>query len=147
MKTTWKKHSYTRIIVVCLLASCMLLPSCRNEAPSEPLPEPSKTTEQATTPEAIETSEAEVTESPSEPITEPSQTTQQETPTVSSISVAALKQKLDDGNSIVLVDIRTEDRYETSHIDTAISIPFIDIPDRYQEIPQDREIIVYTSCA
>jgi 3-mercaptopyruvate sulfurtransferase SseA len=82
-----------------------------------------------------------------EPSSESSQTAVQQTPEVQTISTAALKKKIDDGNSLVLLDVRTTDRYDASHIEKAISIPFRDIPDRYQEIPQGREIIVYTSCA
>ena len=147
MKTLIKEHFSARVLTVCLLALCLLLPSCATEPSSEAMPEPSKTTEQETVPAATKTSETELTESPSEPLPEPSKTPEQETPAVQSISVAALKNKLDDGNSIVLVDIRTKDRYETSHIDRAISIPYDDIADRYEEIPQDGEIIVYASCA
>ena len=112
MKTLIKEHFSTRILTVCLLALCLLLPSCTTE-----------------------------------PSSEPGKTAVQETPEVQTISADALKKKLDDGNSIVLLDVRTTDRYDTSHIDKAISIPYNDIPDRYEEIPQDGEIIVYTSCA
>ena len=146
MKTLIKEHFPIRILTVCLLALCLLLPSCTAEPSSESLPEPGKTTQEETMP-ATTTSETELTESPSEPLPEPSKTTRQETPAVQTISAAALKKKIDDGNSIVLVDVRATDRYDTSHIDKAISIPYNDIPDRYDEIPQNGEIIVYTSCA
>ena len=112
MKTIVKERVSVPIMIICLLALCLLLPSCTTE-----------------------------------PSSESSQTEVQQTPEVQTISVAALKKKIDDGNSIVLVDVRTTDRYDTSHIDMAISIPYADIADRYEEIPQDREIIVYTSCA
>jgi PBP1b-binding outer membrane lipoprotein LpoB len=138
MKTLVKEHICTRAIIVCLLALCMLLPSCRTES--------SKITEQETVP-ATDTSVAEFTESPSETLPEPSKTTEQETPAVSTISVDELKDKLEDGSPIMLVDIRNRDDFLTNHIKGAVSIPLDEIPDRYQEIPRDREVIVYADCA
>jgi hypothetical protein len=116
MKTLIKEHFSTRILTVCLLALCLLLPSCTTEPSSESLPESSVISEQ-------------------------------ETPTVSSVSVDELKDKLEDGSPVMLVDIRNRDDFLTNHIRGAVSIPLDEIPDRYQEIPRDGEVIVYASCA
>lgn len=86
-------------------------------------------------------------ESSPESLPESGKTTEQETTAVSFISVAELKDKLESGSPIILVDIRNSDAYSASHIDRAVSIPLDEIPDRYQEIPQDREVIVYSGCA
>jgi len=147
MMTTWKIPIYTKTIIVCLLALCMLLPSCTTEPSSEPLPEPGKTSEQETMPAPTKTSETAFTESPSEPLPEPSKIPEQETPEVQSISVDDLRDKLEDGSPIILVDIRKKDDFLTNHIEGAVSIPLDEIPERYEEIPQDREIIIYASCA
>jgi hypothetical protein len=140
---TIKESGFYLVPVVCLLALCMLLPSCQAEQSSESLPEPSKITEQETVP----TTDINVTEPSSDPLPEPSETTEQETPVVSSISVEELKDKLEDGSPIILVDVRNRDEFLTNHIKGAVSIPLDEIPDRYQEIPRDREVIVYADCA
>ena len=147
MKTLIKEHFPIQILTICLLGLCVLLPSCTTEPSAEAMPEPSKTTEQETVPAATKTSETEVTESPSEPLPEPGKTAVQETPEVQSISVAALREKLEKGSIIILVDIRKRDDFLTNHIEGAVSIPLDEIPERYEEIPQDREIIIYASCA
>jgi 3-mercaptopyruvate sulfurtransferase SseA len=113
---TVKESVFYSVPVVCLLALCMMLPSCQAEPSSEPP-------------------------------TEPSKTTVQETPAVSSISVDELKDKLENGSPIMLVDVRNRDDFLTNHIKGAVSIPLDEIPDRYQEIPQDKEVIVYADCA
>ena len=98
-------------------------------------------------PAPTKTSETAFTESPSEPLPEPSKIPEQETPEVQSISVDDLRDKLEDGSPIILVDIRKKDDFLTNHIEGAVSIPLDEIPDRYEEIPQDKEVIVYADCA
>lgn len=146
MKTLIKEAISARTIIVCLLALCMLLPSCRTESTAEPISEPDDTTIQETITNA-DTSTTDVTEAPSEPLPEPSETTEQETPVVSYISVEELRDKLEDGSPVMLVDVRNRDEFLTNHIKGAVSIPLDEIPDRYQEIPQDKEVIVYADCA
>jgi len=53
---------------------------------------------------------------------------------------------LDDGQLIVLLDIRTSAEYEKSHIEGAISLPLNELDERWEEVPQDGEIIVYAAC-
>ena len=147
MKRIVKELISTRFIIICILALCMLPASCQTESSSELLPEASKTIEQETIPTNTETSVVELTESPPEPMPESSEITEQETPAVSSISVDELKDKLEGGSPITLVDIRNRDDFLTNHIKGAVSIPLDEIPDRYQDIPKDREVIVYADCA
>ena len=64
----------------------------------------------------------------------------------SAITVDELNDKLENGNELLLVDIRTEDEYSSSHIKGAVSIPLDEIPDRYDEIPRDIEVVVYAGC-
>jgi hypothetical protein len=66
---------------------------------------------------------------------------------VPTLSVEDVKLKLDSGQDITLVDVRDKAAFDESHIDAAISIPLSELPDRYSEIPQGIEIIVYTSCS
>ena len=63
------------------------------------------------------------------------------------ISVSELKDKLENDNQLLLVDVRTEAEYSSMHIKGAVSIPLNEIPDRYGEIPRDIEVIVYSGCA
>ena len=67
-------------------------------------------------------------------------TTEQEVPR---IAPEVLKAKLDAGEDIVIVDARSLAEYETAHIDGAISIPLAEIDSRYDELPRDKEIVLY----
>ena len=67
--------------------------------------------------------------------------------TALTISVEDVKLKLDSGQNFILVDVREQSDFDTSHINTAISIPVDELPDRYEEIPQGLEIIIYAECA
>ena len=59
------------------------------------------------------------------------------------ISAAELEQYLEEGRDIFLVDIRDRDSYEKSHIRGAVNIPGSELPDRMQELPVDRLIVIY----
>jgi hypothetical protein len=63
------------------------------------------------------------------------------------LSVEDVKLKLDSAQHITLVDIRDKAAFDESHIDKAISIPLGELSNRYSEITQGIEIIIYTSCA
>jgi hypothetical protein len=66
---------------------------------------------------------------------------------VPTVSVEEVKSKLDSGQNIVLVDVRDQATFDTSHIGTAISIPLEELPSRCMEIPQGLEVIIYAECA
>jgi hypothetical protein len=146
MKMPVKVSVFAFVPVMCLLVLGTLLLSCQTDVSSEPPPEQDATTEQETV-SAADISVADFTESSSEPMPESSEITEQETPAVSSVSVEELKDKLENGSPIMLVDVRNRDDFLTNHIKGAVSIPLDEIPDRYQEIPQDKEVIVYADCA
>lgn len=59
------------------------------------------------------------------------------------ISATELEQYLDEGRDIFLVDIRDRNSYEKSHIMGAVNIPNDELPDRMQELPTDRLIVIY----
>ena len=67
--------------------------------------------------------------------------------TVSEISVDQLVNKLNGGDTLVLVDLRPASSFDKGHIEQAISVPVDDLPLRYRELPATREIIVYAECA
>lgn len=59
------------------------------------------------------------------------------------ISGAELEQYLHEGREIYLLDIRDRDSYEKKHIKGAVNIPGEELPDRMQELPTDRLIVIY----
>jgi len=58
------------------------------------------------------------------------------------ISPQELKQRLADSNDVLLIDIREEWEREAYNIG-GLHIPMGDIPARLNEIPKDREVILY----
>jgi hypothetical protein len=63
-------------------------------------------------------------------------------PNVPRISLEETKSKLDSGQ-VVLVDVRSKDSYDKSHAVGAISIPEEEIGSRLNELPRDKEIVLY----
>ncbi|MGA2332613.1 MAG: rhodanese-like domain-containing protein [Syntrophales bacterium] len=61
------------------------------------------------------------------------------------ITVQELKAKIDRGEDLVIVDVRTGKDYEGSKIKIkgAVRIPIVQIEERYRELPRDKEIILY----
>jgi len=64
-------------------------------------------------------------------------------PNVPRISPEELKEKLDAGTEVVVVDVRSKEEFDQGHIPGAISIPYEEIEARYRELPRDKEIITY----
>ena len=61
------------------------------------------------------------------------------------VSLEQLKEKLDAGADIVIVDVRGKEDFDEGHITGAISIPWEKMEARYTELPRDKEIITYCS--
>ncbi len=62
------------------------------------------------------------------------------------ISVAELKEMLDNEDDIVVVDTRSRGQYDAGHIPEAISMDYpAAIEARYGELPNDKTIILYCS--
>jgi len=61
------------------------------------------------------------------------------------ISIQELKEKIDRGEPIVILDVRSGADYEPSKVKItgAVRIPLSQLNDRYGELPKDREIIAY----
>jgi rhodanese-related sulfurtransferase len=59
---------------------------------------------------------------------------------VQEISVAELAERLD-ANAVV-VDVRQPDEYLGGHVPGAVLIPLNDVPERFGELPTDREVLV-----
>jgi len=82
---------------------------------------------------------------PTPTITEPLPTTPEE---VSRISMEELKELMDSGADVVVVDCQPRSVYEQGHIPGAISLPWaMEItPADAQQLPQDKLIITYCDC-
>ncbi len=61
----------------------------------------------------------------------------------SEITKEELKEKLENKADVIVVDVRSKASYDKSHIIGAISIPLGDIEKRHEELPKDKEIILY----
>ena len=55
----------------------------------------------------------------------------------------ALKALLDAGEKVVIADSRTLWSYNVRHIAEAISMPFKEVGERYDELPRDLTIVFY----
>ncbi len=64
---------------------------------------------------------------------------------VQKITVQELKAKIDNGDDVVIVDVRTGQDYADSRIKIkgAVRIPIVQIEERYKELPKDKEIVFY----
>ena len=63
------------------------------------------------------------------------------------LSVEELKNELDTGRSLVLVDVRAKADYDVGHIAGALSMPSEEIADRYGEVAAGSDVVVYADCA
>ncbi len=63
-------------------------------------------------------------------------------PDVSRISLEETRTKLEQGQAI-LIDVRSSESFEKSHAQGAISIPEEEVGGRLDELPHDKEIILY----
>ena len=60
---------------------------------------------------------------------------------IQSIQPAALKARLDAGDSLVLLDVRQPEEVEICRIDGAVNIPLSDLPSRASELDPEAEIV------
>lgn len=67
-------------------------------------------------------------------------TTKDEVPRM---TVEELKERMDNGEAILIGDTRSKIEYDIRHIPGAISIPERQVEAQLNEIPQDQEIILY----
>jgi sulfur-carrier protein adenylyltransferase/sulfurtransferase len=62
--------------------------------------------------------------------------------TATEISAVELKQRLDRGDALKIVDVREPNEYQINRIEGSQLIPLGDIPKRYQELDKNDEIVV-----
>ncbi len=63
-------------------------------------------------------------------------------PDVARATVTEVRTGVDAGSALI-VDVRSADAYQASHIADAISMPLEEMGDRYQELPQGQMIFLY----
>ena len=73
----------------------------------------------------------------------PTVTVDSEYSNVPRISLEELKEKLEAGADLVVVDVRSKEEFDQGHISGAVSIPWEEMEARYSELPLDKEIITY----
>ena len=56
---------------------------------------------------------------------------------------SVLKERLDAGDNVLVVDARSSGGYAARHIRGAISIPLDELESRMDELPRDQEIVFY----
>ena len=61
---------------------------------------------------------------------------------VTEISSVELKQRLDRGDALTIVDVREPNEYQINRIAGSLLIPLGDVPARYRELNPDDEIVV-----
>jgi sulfur-carrier protein adenylyltransferase/sulfurtransferase len=59
------------------------------------------------------------------------------------LTPSELKEKLDRGESMQIIDTRDPIKYEECHIQGAMNIPQIDLPDNIDKISRDIPIVIY----
>ena len=65
------------------------------------------------------------------------------THTVPRISVAELKDKLDAGQSVLIVDVRGTDSFDALRIRGAVSMSKTDPTTKWEDLPRDKAIVLY----
>ena len=61
------------------------------------------------------------------------------------ISQNDLLQELEEGSTLLIIDVRTQGEYQSGHVPQAINIPHYQLASRLAELPatKDREIVTY----
>jgi rhodanese-related sulfurtransferase len=54
-----------------------------------------------------------------------------------------LARRLEDGDSLVMLDVRPTEEHAAGHLPGAVSIPLAELRRRLRELPRDREIVAY----
>ena len=81
------------------------------------------------------------------PSTSPPATEEGSIPTTDSqvprIKPQKLKERLDAGEDVIVVDAMSREDYERRHVRGALSIPLYKIEERHGELPKEKKIVLY----
>jgi molybdopterin/thiamine biosynthesis adenylyltransferase/rhodanese-related sulfurtransferase len=78
-----------------------------------------------------------------EPCTTPGQECEMNQPPVRELEVAEVKDKLDGDNPPILLDVREDEELAICKLEPIQHIPMGELEERFSELPEDREIIIY----
>jgi rhodanese-related sulfurtransferase len=59
------------------------------------------------------------------------------------VTVDAAKSLIESNTTLVIVDVRTQDEYESGHIEGAILIPVSELEERLDELSTEDELLIY----
>ena len=59
------------------------------------------------------------------------------------ITTFELKEKIDSGEPLQIIDTREQDKFAVSHLKGAINIPQIDLPDLAHLVLKDVQVVIY----
>jgi rhodanese-related sulfurtransferase len=68
------------------------------------------------------------------------------TPILEKITAEEAKKKIDENKDVIVLDVRTQEEYESSHIEGAILIPDTDISDHAEEVLTDKSATILVYC-
>jgi rhodanese-related sulfurtransferase len=66
--------------------------------------------------------------------------------TVDNVSADRVKQLIDAGEKVVLIDLRPAKEYQQNRLPGARSIPLAEIANRFNEIPKSGRVVLYCDC-
>jgi rhodanese-related sulfurtransferase len=66
--------------------------------------------------------------------------------TVDNLAVERVKQLLDAGEKLVLIDMRPQQEYQQSRLPGARSLPFTELANRFNEVPKTDRVVLYCDC-
>jgi len=59
------------------------------------------------------------------------------------VTVEEAKSLIESNSSLIILDVRTREEYESGHIEGAILIPVSELEDRLDELSKEEELLVY----
>ncbi|MHB8131593.1 MAG: rhodanese-like domain-containing protein [Mobilitalea sp.] len=119
------------ILIALLCITTLALTGCASSKSSDPS---NDSTNIETNDNVIE---SEVTKTP---------TSSQSTPILEIISAETAKEMMDSSSDLIILDVRTEEEYNSEHIDGAILIPDYEIEAKAEEILEDKSKTILVYC-
>jgi hypothetical protein len=131
---------FTHILLLIILLLLALPAGCTTEN-SVP-PSPTVTQAKTVSPSPVPSNTSIKTIDPSSGNSKPSNSA-----AVPGITCQTVKAKLEKGNSFLLLDVRNKAEFNSEHIDTAVSVPILDLPNQVDALASSLEIVVYSKCS
>lgn len=75
-----------------------------------------------------------------------SSTTKDDVNTFETITANEAKEMMDNDNSLIILDVRTEEEYITGHIENALLLPYTEISDQVETVITDKNTIILIYC-